>query len=199
MRYYRYSRWDGTQQIEPFDPEELLEQLSDDLLADGDLRSGLQRLMQMGHRSPSGDRMMGLQQLLERLRQQQLSRFQLNDVMKEIQEKLDEVLRTERAGIDRRLAEARQRAEGGQQSQPDQAGEQGEQGPDGDRAPSGQQTRQGQQAPGSRGQRGQRGQQGQQGGQRQPGGQAQAGSEGQPGGEQDGGLDAETLRRMLEN
>ncbi|HLH26450.1 MAG TPA: VWA domain-containing protein [Chloroflexota bacterium] len=202
MRYYRYSRWDGTQQIEPFDPEELLEQLSDDLLADGDLRSGLQRLMQMGHRSPSGDRMMGLQQLLERLRQQrqqQLNRFQLNDVMKEIQEKLDEVLRTERAGIDRRLAEARQRAEGGQQSQPDQAGEQGEQGPDGDRAPSGQQTRQGQQAPGSRGQRGQRGQQGQQGGQRQPGGQAQAGSEGQPGGEQDGGLDAETLRRMLEN
>src|SRR5579884_1181038 len=202
MRYYRYSRWDGTQQIEPFDPEELLEQLSDDLLADGDLRSGLQRLMQMGHRSPSGDRMMGLQQLLERLRQQrqqQLNRFQLNDVMKEIQEKLDEVLRTERAGIDRRLAEARQRAEGGQQSQPDQAGEQGEQGPDGDRAPSGQQTRQGQQAPGSRVQRGQRGQQGQQGGQRQPGGQAQAGSEGQPGGEQDGGLDAETLRRMLEN
>ena len=97
MRYYRYSRWDGTQQIAPFDPEELLEQLSDDLLADGDLRSGLQRLMQMGHRNPAGDRMMGLQQLLERLRQQrqqQLNRFQLNDVMKDIQEKLDEVLRT---------------------------------------------------------------------------------------------------------
>ena len=104
MRYYRYSRWDGTQQIAPFDPEELLEQLSDDLLADGDLRSGLQRLMQMGHRNPAGDRMMGLQQLLERLRQQrqqQLNRFQLNDVMKDIQEKLDEVLRTERDGIER--------------------------------------------------------------------------------------------------
>ena len=36
MRYYRYSRWDGSQQIAPFDPEELLEQLSDDLLADGE-------------------------------------------------------------------------------------------------------------------------------------------------------------------
>src|ERR671929_2338770 len=110
MRYYRYSRWDGTQQIAPFDPEELLEQLSDDLLADGDLRSGLQRLMQTGYRNQSGDRMMGLQQLLERLRQQrqqQLERFQLNDTMKEIQEKLDEVLRTERSGIERRLTEAR--------------------------------------------------------------------------------------------
>src|SRR5215210_884354 len=121
MRYYRYSRWDGTQQIAPFDPEELLEQLSDDLLADGDLRSGLQRMMQSGYRSPSGERMMGLQQLMEKLRQQrqqQLDRFQLNDVMKEIQEKLDEVLRTEREGIERRLSDARQRTEPGAQDQP---------------------------------------------------------------------------------
>ncbi len=204
MRYYRYSRWDGSQQIAPFDPEELLEQLSDDLLADGDLRSGLQRLMQMGHRNAAGDRMMGLQQLLERLRQQrqqQLNRFQLNDVMKEIQEKLDEVLRTEREGIERRLAEARQRVEPGQEGQRGEQGEQGEQGQEGSQAQSGQQAsgQQGQQAPGSRGQRGQRGQQpgspqsspGQQAGQPQMGGEQ--------GGQADGGLDPETLRRMLEN
>ena len=210
MRYYRYSRWDGTQQIAPFDPEELLEQLSDDLLADGDLRSGLQRMMQMGYRNPAGDRMMGMQQLLERLRQQrqqQLNRFQLNDVMKEIQEKLDEVLRTEREGIERRLADARQQTQPGQQGDQAQPGEKGDQSQQGEQAqsgqqPSDQQSQQGQQAPGSRGQRDQRGQHGQQAGQRQQG-QGQQGGEPQPGGEtggqQDGGLDPETLRRMLEN
>ncbi|HEY7065576.1 MAG TPA: VWA domain-containing protein [Chloroflexota bacterium] len=217
MRYYRYSRWDGTQQIAPFDPEELLEQLSDDLLADGDLRSGLQRMMQMGYRNPQGDRMMGLQQLLERLRQQrqqQLNRFQLNDVMKEIQEKLDDVLRTEREGIDRRLTEARERTQPGQRGERDDDGEDGDQGAEaqGGQQPSGEQGAQ----PGQRGQRGQRGEQGQQAGQRgqqgqrrqggqsgQPqGGQGEQGGEPQMGGEpggQDGGLDAETLRRMLEN
>jgi uncharacterized protein with von Willebrand factor type A (vWA) domain len=215
MRYYRYSRWDGSQQIEPFDPEELLEQLSDDLLADGDLRGGLQRMMQMGHRSPSGDRMMGLQQLLERLRQQrqqQLNRFQLNDVMKDVQEKLEEVLRTEREGIDRRLADARQRTEPGQQGERGEPGQPGQDGDDqaGTETPSGQQPsgergqqgQQGQQAPGSRGQRGQQGGQ-RQPGQRQQGGEPQMGGEGQQGGESgeqpDGGLDPETLRRMLEN
>src|SRR5688572_22408924 len=114
MHYYRYSRWDGTQQLSPFDPDELLEQLADDLLSDGDIRTALQRMMQAGFRNRSGDRMMGLQQLLERLRQQrqqQLDQFQLNDLLKEIQEKLDQVLATERTGIDRRLAEARERAE----------------------------------------------------------------------------------------
>src|SRR5947209_12588592 len=189
MRYYRYSRWDGSQQIEPFDPEELLEQLSDDLLADGDLRGGLQRMMQMGHRSPSGERMMGLQQLLERLRQerqQQLNRFQLNDVMKEIQEKLEEVLRTEREGIDRRLAEARGRTERGPQDPQGEPGQPGEEGDEGAQAESGQQAsdQQAQQAPRSRGQRGQRGQPaGQQGNASQQGRQTPQGGEPQMGGE----------------
>jgi uncharacterized protein with von Willebrand factor type A (vWA) domain len=160
---------------------------------------------------------MGLQQLLERLRQQrqqQLNRFQLNDVMKEIQEKLDDVLRTEREGIDRRLTEARERTQPGQRGERDDDGEDGDQGAEaqGGQQPSGEQGAQ----PGQRGQRGQRGEQGQQAGQRgqqgqrrqggqsgQPqGGQGEQGGEPQMGGEpggQDGGLDAETLRRMLEN
>lgn len=111
MPSYRYSRWDGTQEVVPFDPEELLEHLADDLLADGDLRSALQRLMQAGYRNRDGQRMLGLQQLLERLRQQrqrQLDRYQLNDLLKDIREKLDQVVRTEREGIQRRLERARQ-------------------------------------------------------------------------------------------
>src|SRR3954467_4978225 len=156
--FSRYSRWDGTQQLAPFDPEELMEQLSDDLLADGDIRSALQRMMQSGFQNRSGDRMMGLQQLMERLRQQrqqQLDQFQLNDMMKDIREKLEQVLQTERSGIDRRLEDARQgkhpnqQSEAGQQPRGEQDGDDGE--ADGEQQPAGQQPR------------GQQGQQGQQG------------------------------------
>src|SRR5919205_271118 len=131
MYFYRYSRWDGTQQLAPFDPEELMEQLSDDLLSDGDIRSALQRMMQAGFQNRQGDRMMGLQQLMERLRQQrqkQLDQFQLNDMMKDIKEKLEEILNTERSGIERRLDEARRprdpNAEQGEQGQQQSGGPQ---------------------------------------------------------------------------
>src|SRR5262249_42608823 len=46
--FYRYSQWDGTQQIAPFDADELMEALSDDLMEYGDLRSALQRLYRWG-------------------------------------------------------------------------------------------------------------------------------------------------------
>ncbi len=109
---YRYSRWDGTQQVAPFDPEELMESLADDLLADGDVRSALQRMLQRGFQRQDGHTM-GLQQLLERLRarrQQQLDRYDLGGMVDQIKEKLDDVIRTERAGIERRVDEAREQA-----------------------------------------------------------------------------------------
>jgi len=107
---YRYSRWDGTQQVAPFDPEELMESLADDLLADGDVRSALQRMLQRGFQRQDGHTM-GLQQLLERLRarrQQQLDRYDLGGMVDQIKEKLEDVIRTERAGIERRLDAARE-------------------------------------------------------------------------------------------
>src|SRR6184192_3851086 len=106
MRFYRYSRWDGTQEVSPFDPEEVMESLADDLLADGDVRSALQRMMQRGFQNRTGNRTMGLQQLMERLRsqrQQQLDRYDLGGIIDQIKEKLDDVLKTEREGIERRL------------------------------------------------------------------------------------------------
>ena len=38
-----YRNWDGTQQVMPFDGDAVMEALSDDLLADGDLRRALRR------------------------------------------------------------------------------------------------------------------------------------------------------------
>src|SRR5713226_5602605 len=93
-RRYRYGRWDGTQEISPFDPSEVIDSLADDLLADGDVRSALQRLLQRGFQHRAGDRTMGLQQIMERLRaqrQQQLDRYDLGSMIDQIKEKLDEV------------------------------------------------------------------------------------------------------------
>src|SRR5213595_2726721 len=102
---YRFSKWDGSQQVSPFDPDEVMESLADDLLADGDVRNALQRILQRGFQNRSGDRTMGLQNILERLRQQrqrQLDRHDLGGVIDQIKEKLEDVLRTEREGIQRR-------------------------------------------------------------------------------------------------
>ncbi len=46
MSVFRYSRWDGTQQLFPFTADDIMEALSDDLLADGDLWNALERIMQ---------------------------------------------------------------------------------------------------------------------------------------------------------
>jgi uncharacterized protein with von Willebrand factor type A (vWA) domain len=111
---YRYRSWDGTQEISPFEADEIMESLADDLLADGDVRSALQRMLQRGFQNRSGDRTMGLQQILERLRaerQRQLDRFDLGSMIDQIKEKLDDVLKTEREGIQRRLDQAREQEE----------------------------------------------------------------------------------------
>src|SRR4051794_23846322 len=121
LNVYRYSRWDGTQEISPFDPEEVMENLADDLLNDGDVRNSLQRILQRGFQNRDGNRTMGMQQLMERLRQQrqqQLDRYDMGGIVDQIKEALEEVLRMEREGIDRRLDQARQQMQPGQQGDP---------------------------------------------------------------------------------
>ncbi|HLY67016.1 MAG TPA: VWA domain-containing protein [Chloroflexota bacterium] len=120
MSLFRYSRWDNTQQIFPFNAEDIMEALSDDLLADGDLWNALEHIFQWGLDGQDGQRMEGLQQLLEKLREQkqeELNRYNMDSVFSEILEKLEEVKRLEREGIQRRLDEAR-----GQQGAPESDG-----------------------------------------------------------------------------
>ena len=108
---YRYSPWDGTQQINPLDPDELLEMLADDLFEDADLRRALERMMMRGGTRPDGDRMNGLRDLLEQLRQrrqEQLNRHNLDSPLGDIAEKLQDIVRQEREGIEKRLQDASQ-------------------------------------------------------------------------------------------
>src|SRR5437016_14065830 len=101
---FRYSRWDGTQSLDALDADEVLEALSDDLMGYGDLRAALQRLYRWG----TGD-MPGLEQLLRELRERregELARYDLDSTVESIREQLQDVIDTERVGIDRRVEQA---------------------------------------------------------------------------------------------
>jgi uncharacterized protein with von Willebrand factor type A (vWA) domain len=120
MSIYRYSRWDGTQQVLPFSADQIMEAIAEDVMAHGDVRRALQKLLQQGHKFQSGERMPGLRDLLERLkgrRQETLRRNNMDSVIRDIQERLERIKDTERAGIEKRVAEGRQQAEeeGGQE------------------------------------------------------------------------------------
>lgn len=108
----RYSRWDGTQEISGLTADEIMQAISDDLMHNGNLDLALQRLFNWGFQRPDGDQVPGLRELMNRLRQrrqEQLNRYDLGSILDDIKEKLDEVIRTERAGIERRLEEGRER------------------------------------------------------------------------------------------
>src|SRR2546423_485720 len=148
---YGYSRWDGTQQVEGLDADEILKALSDDYMENGNLQQALKRLMQDGMRSDDGRRTMGLRELMERMREQrnqQLNRYNMaSGVMDDLREKLEEIKQLERAGIQRRLdgeqsdqqQAAQQPAKGaqGQEDQQQSPGSQSQQGPEGQEGESG--------------------------------------------------------------
>src|SRR3990172_25719 len=109
MVAFRYSDWDGRQEIPALDADEVLEALTDDLMNFGDLQHAMRNLLQRGMRNSQGNRLQGLRDLLQQLRQQRrstLDRYNLSSVIDDIKNKLDEIVGMERATIDRRLDEA---------------------------------------------------------------------------------------------
>src|SRR5438067_6610675 len=113
---YRYGAWDGSQHVLDLDAEALLDAMSDDLLEEGDLLRALQRLFRQGAQNQDR-RMPGLQDLMQQLRQrrqQQLQHSNLNDTLKDIREKLQEIQNTEREGIDNKVNDGREKAQQGE-------------------------------------------------------------------------------------
>ncbi len=109
---YRYSRWDGTQQVSLFDDEDLLERLSEDILAGHDVEQAMRGLLRRGIEGGDQDqRIEGLHDLMQRVQEQRrnmLERFNLESLIDDLKERLRDVVETERRGIDRRLNEARE-------------------------------------------------------------------------------------------
>src|SRR5581483_9879850 len=203
MVAYRYSEWDGTQEIPPLDADEVLEALTDDLMNFGDLQHAMRNLLQRGMRNQFGNRLQGLRDLPQQLRQQRrntLDRYNLSSVMDDIKKRLDELLDMERNTIDRRLEEATG------QKPDDGAGEQGVQASQPrrpqDGAPDGGEQASAQRQQGTQG-RPQAGAQPQAG--RQPGGNQSDAQDGEQGGGQQpsraapGGGEQDQFAEMLRN
>jgi uncharacterized protein with von Willebrand factor type A (vWA) domain len=107
----RYLRWDGSQRLPDLDADEILQALSDDVMAEGDVAEALRRLMERGWRSgdPTRPDLPGLQDLMERLarrREEMRERYDLGDVLGDIRRELEEIVADERAGVERRLERA---------------------------------------------------------------------------------------------
>jgi uncharacterized protein with von Willebrand factor type A (vWA) domain len=110
-RRARYSRWDGSQHLADLDADEIMDALSEDVMAEGDLAEALRRLMDRGWRTgdPTRSDLAGLRDLMDRLerrREEALERYGLGDVLGDIRRELDEIVAQERSGVERRLAEA---------------------------------------------------------------------------------------------
>jgi uncharacterized protein with von Willebrand factor type A (vWA) domain len=108
-RQHRFSVWDGTQDPLGDVADALFDRLSEDVFHGWDFETALRRLLSQGWRDRDGRKFAGLEELMERLRKQrqkQLAKYSLDNVFKDIEEKLDNVLRLEREGIDERLRSA---------------------------------------------------------------------------------------------
>ena len=106
---FDYRRWDGTQDSLIDDTDAVLSQLTDDLLANGDLHEALQRMLNRGWRTPDGEQVQGLRELLDQLRlerEEQLDRGDLGGAYSEVAEELAEVVAEERVGIEQLEADA---------------------------------------------------------------------------------------------
>ncbi|HLF79900.1 MAG TPA: VWA domain-containing protein [Dehalococcoidia bacterium] len=191
---YRYTEWDGTQEIPPLDPDDILNALTDDLMNFGDLQHALRNLMQRGMRNPAGDRTQGLRDLLQQLRQQRrqnLDRFNLSSAFDDIQKRLEQLLEKERETLDSRLGDATGGDQRDSQDGEQGDGSEGQEGEEGNQGSEAGEQQSGQHSGQRSGTRSQRGQRGQQGGQRQPGQQGQGGEQGSP--------DEQQFAEMLKN
>ena len=107
---FRFSRWDGTQLLSEAADEALLNDFMDDVLARGDIDSSLRSIMRRGaHPRDSDVDVQGMDDMLRQLRQQRqeiLRKHDLGSLLDDLKDKLNEVIQTERQGIEERLAAA---------------------------------------------------------------------------------------------
>jgi len=108
---FTYSRWDGTQTGFDLNADDLMAQVTDDLVYHGDMHAALRRMLQEGLKDRMGERIAGIRELMERLRQrrqEELASHDLGGVYDDIAKELREVVDQERAALDGLEESARQ-------------------------------------------------------------------------------------------
>ena len=109
-----YSRWDGSQTGFELDAYDVFGEITDDLLYHGDLNAALRRMLQSGFQDRNGEDLMGLREMLEKLRRKrkdQLDQYNLGGVYDDIAQELRDVIDQERQSLDEMAAEARESGE----------------------------------------------------------------------------------------
>ena len=107
---YAYSAWDGSQEEPNVDPDALLGELTDELLSGGDLDAALRRLLRSGMRARDGEHVMGMREMLERLRRRRAELLAQGDPdarRSELAEALEGIVADERRAIDELEDDAR--------------------------------------------------------------------------------------------
>src|SRR2546428_13576889 len=150
MKSYRYSMWDGTQDISAVDADDLMDAMADELTSHGDLNQALRNLMRRGMRGNMGSGFEGIRELIERLKQQsreRTERYNLASLVDELKKRLEDILQMERDALDPQCPSSEQ-GTAGQEGTPstsgapegsrEQSGEVGQQRPTGQRAQQGQ-------------------------------------------------------------
>jgi uncharacterized protein with von Willebrand factor type A (vWA) domain len=120
MTTFRYFKWDGTEPFS-FNQEKLMDELSRRLMEDGHISRVLWQMQNSRIRDIHGRKMPVIKDLLERLndiRQRQLNRYSLDSIMDEIRKSLEEIIQTERGGIQKKLDEIQQKAQQGSKDLP---------------------------------------------------------------------------------
>ena len=113
METNSYFEWDGSQNIFEPDADNLMQELQRNLMYDGNLAEALRMMRHNGLTDRLGRRLPSLKDLIERLRQRRqehLGKYKLNSMMEDIRKKLEDIINTERQGIQRRLDEAKKKA-----------------------------------------------------------------------------------------
>ena len=97
----RYTRWDGSQRIQ-LTPAQVFEKLSDYLSFTDDLQQAMDWLQRQGMEW-EGSRVVGLDELLEQLREEMRKRYReynLDHALDDVRRKLDEILDLERSALE---------------------------------------------------------------------------------------------------
>jgi uncharacterized protein with von Willebrand factor type A (vWA) domain len=113
MSTYKFFKWDGSEPF-AFDKEKLMNELSRRLMADGNLSEALWQNSRI--RDSHNRQLPSLKEMLRRLnekKQNQLNRFNLDSIIEDIRKALEDVLKTERAGIQKKRDEMAQKAKEG--------------------------------------------------------------------------------------
>ncbi len=108
-RHNRYSAWDGSQEPLPIDAEDVMNRISEDVFAGSDFEFAMRRVLSSGWRNPGGERLAGIEELVEMVRRrrlEQLNRYNLESVFDDIRERLDRIVSQERKTIRERLENA---------------------------------------------------------------------------------------------